>query len=300
MSAQTTFTPPRHVVPRIAEADSSFIRNHAGLLASLGFAALLLASAPVLAQVLGTASDFAVLGATPSVTNTGPTIVSGNIGVYPAASITGFPPGSIVPGTGFLHFADTVAQQAQADNLTAFGALTAGTGAAINPALGGQTLTPGTYNAGQADLTGILTFNGPGLYIIRTTALTTAAGPGASAVRLINGASPCDIFWTSASSVSIGTGSVMAGSILAHTSITIGTGAILEGRALAYTGTVTMDSDRITACSGGTAPGFNVPPVRAIPPTAGSIPTLSEWAMILLASLMAITGFAAMRRRQIR
>jgi len=37
-----------------------------------------------------------------------------------------------------------------------------------------------------------------------------------------------------------------------------------------------------------------IPPV--IPPSVG-IPTLSEWAMILLASLLAIVGFAAMRRQ---
>ena len=74
---------------------------------------LRMASAPVLAQLLGTASNFAVLGATPNVTNTGPTVITGNVGVYPALSITGFPPGTIVPGTGFLHFGDTVAQQAQ-------------------------------------------------------------------------------------------------------------------------------------------------------------------------------------------
>jgi len=294
----------RHAAPCIAKEPLKPSRIYRGL-ARLGFTAFLLASAPALAQVLGTASDFAVLGATPNVTNTGPTIVSGNVGVYPAASITGFPPGSIVAGTGFLHLADAVAQQAQADNLTAFGTLTAGVGAALGPALddvsrcgsiGCTPLVPGIYDVtGGADLTGTLTLSGGGTYIFRTNSLTTASGPGASVV-VMNSGSPCDVWWTSAASVSIGTGSVMAGNILAHTSITIGTGASLAGRALAYTGTVTMASNSITACSGGTAPYAVAGPV-AIPPTSTAIPTLSEWAVIMLAALLAITGFVVMRRQ---
>jgi hypothetical protein len=297
-------TQVQHGMPRVAARNSRLSRITRGLLASFGFAAFLLASAPALAQVLGTASDFAVLGATPNVTNTGPTIVSGNVGVYPAASITGFPPGSIVPGTGFLHLADAVAQQAQADNLTAFGTLTAGVGAALGPALDDVTrcgsvgcvpLVPGTYDVGAANLTGTLTLSGGGTYIFRATSLTTAAGPGASVV-VMNSGSPCDVWWTSAASVSIGTGSVMLGNILAHTSITMGTGASLQGRALAYTGTVTLDDNAVTACSGGTAPYAVAAPVAILPP-ATPTPTLSEWAMIMLVALLAMTGFVAMRRQ---
>jgi type VI secretion system secreted protein VgrG len=262
-----------------------------------------LVSAPALAQVLGTASNFAVLGATPNVTNTGSTVVTGNVGVFPAASITGFPPGSIAPGTGFLHFADAVAAQAQADNLNAFGVLTGlGGASSIGPALGGLTLTPGVYDAGAANLTGILHLSGPGLYVIRTTALTVASG---SSVDLA-GASPCDLWWTVGSSATIGTGSAMAGNILALTSITIATGASLQGRALAQTGTVTLDTNTVTACSGGTAsppapaPGFVVAAPVAVPPISAAvapIPTLSGWMMAMLAALLAIAGFAAMRRR---
>src|SRR5690606_18124219 len=40
---------------------------------------------------LGTASNFAVLGGQ-SVTNTGATVITGNIGVAPGTAITGFPP----------------------------------------------------------------------------------------------------------------------------------------------------------------------------------------------------------------
>ena len=248
---------------------------------------LLLASASATAQSLGTAANFAVLGATPNVTNTGPTLVSGSVGVWPALSIVGFPPGLIVPGTGVLHPGDALAQQAQADTTTAYVALAGLPSAAIAPALGGQTLTPGAYNAGAANLTGTLTLNGPGTYVIQTTALTTASGPGASIVALINGASACNVFWQVGSSASIGTFSAMQGNILALTSITIATGASLQGRALARNGTVTLDSNVVSACAGaaGLVPGPN------------PAPTLSEWAMILLVLLMATAGMMTMRRR---
>jgi hypothetical protein len=263
------------------------------------FAALLLAGLPASAQILGTASSFAVLGATPSVTNVGPSVVSGSVGVWPALSITGFPPGLVVPGTGALHPGDATAQQGQTDTTAAYLTLAGLVSAPIAPALGGQSLTPGIYNAGAANLTGTLTLNGPGLYVFQTTALTTAAGPGAAVVSLINGATPCDVWWQVGSSASLGTFTAFNGNILALTSITIATSANVNGRALARNGTVTLDSNAVTACSGGSAPGFIVPAGPGpTPGIAAATPTLSEWAMILLASLLALTAMAAIRRRR--
>lgn len=261
-------------------------------------AALVLAGAPASAQILGTASNFAVLGATPNVTNTGPTLVSGSVGVWPAMSITGFPPGLIVPGTGFLHPGDAIAQQAQTDTTAAYLQLAGLVSGAIAPALGGQVLTPGVYNAGAANLTGVLTLDGPGLYVFQTTALTTASGPGAAVVSLINGATPCDVWWQVGSSAAFGTFTAFQGNVLALTSITIGTSASIQGRALARNGTVTLDSNAITACTGGTAPGFLVPPIIPNLFLAGTgIPTLSEWAMILLAALMVMAAGVTLSRR---
>jgi hypothetical protein len=269
-----------------------------GRITSTGFAALLLTiSAPAPAQLLGTASNFAVLGATPNVTNTGPSVVNGSVGVSPAASITGFPPGVIVPGSGVFHAGDAVALQAQADTTAAYLALAGLAGAATGPALGGLVLTPGIYNAGAANITGTLTLNGPGLYVFQTTSLTTASGPGAAIVALTNGASPCDVWWQVGSSAAIGTFTAMQGNILALTSITIGTSASLGGRALARNGTVTLDSNAITACSGGASPGFLVPLFGLAAVGGPSIPTLSQWAMILLAGILAVAGFAELRRR---
>ena len=70
--------------------------------------ALVLTAAAVSAQPpsLGTARAFAVLGAT-TVTNTGATVVTGELGVSPGTSITGFPPGVVLGGT--THRADMAA-----------------------------------------------------------------------------------------------------------------------------------------------------------------------------------------------
>ena len=293
----TQGTSAAHTVPVLPKR-SGLSRNCHCLLAGLGLAAVLLASSPAMAQVLGTAGNFAVLGAVPNVVNTGPTVVTGSVGVFPSLAITGFPPGIIVPGTGVLHFGDAVAQQAQTDNTAAFGVLTGLASIVIPAQLGGQVLGPGVYRpiVGDFDLTGMLTLTTPGLYVFQTAAALVTSSGGTSSVNL-GGASPCDIFWTVPSSAAIGTGSVMAGSILALTSITIGTGASLQGRALAQTGTVTLASNAVTACSGGTVPGFLVPGVVPILPRGADGPTLSQWAMVMLTMILAFVGFTAMRRQ---
>lgn len=62
------------------------------------------------APSLGTAQAFAVLGGS-AVTNTGPTTITGNVGLSPGSAVTGFPPGLVTGGT--IHAADAVALQAQ-------------------------------------------------------------------------------------------------------------------------------------------------------------------------------------------
>ena len=96
-------------------------RKDLGLLAILGIAAFLSISSSAFAQPnLGTAGSFAVLGGS-TVTNTGSSVITGNVGVSPGSSVTGFPPG-IVTG-GAIHAADAVAGQAQIDLIMVYNAV---------------------------------------------------------------------------------------------------------------------------------------------------------------------------------
>jgi hypothetical protein len=219
------------------------------------FTTTVAACVPPSAFALGSACGFGILGATPVVSSIGPTIVTGDVGISPAASITGFPPGTI---TGGFHAGDGVAATAQADLTTAYNnAVAAAGGAVLTADIGGQTLPAGVYRTTSAQpslaITGNLTLDGGGnpnatwIFQIGST-LTTAATN--SNVILINGASAHNVFWQVGSSATLGTGTTLAGTIMADVSITLGTGATLNGRALARTGAVTMDSNpvNVPAC----------------------------------------------------
>ena len=203
---------------------------------------------------VGSACGVGILGATPAVSNIGPTNVTGDVDISPAASITGFPPGTL---TGTKHMADAVAAQAQSDLTAAYNnALNAGGGPSVGTALtaniGGQTLPAGTYIATTAlGITGDLTLSGnaSAVWIFKVgSALTTAAGAPstpASRVLLIGGAQSKNVFWVIGSSATLGTYSTMQGTVMAQASITLGTGATLNGRALARTGGIALDSNPV-------------------------------------------------------
>ncbi|MBN2187957.1 MAG: DUF3494 domain-containing protein [Chitinispirillaceae bacterium] len=196
---------------------------------------------------LGTASAFAVLAAA-GIPNTGTTDLTGDIGSYPTATITGFPPGTF---TGTNQGGNAITQGAMVDLAAAYDDAAGRTGAAIVATeLGGTILTAGVYksNAGTFGITGTLTLdaeNNPNAVFIfqMATTLTTAAN---SSVSLINGAQWANIFWQVGSSATLGTTSVFKGNILALASITLTTGATLDGSALAQTGAVTLDGNSIS------------------------------------------------------
>ncbi len=258
------------------------------LLAGLGFTAFLCGAFPALAQSLGAAASFAVLGGS-AVTNTGPSIITGDLGVSPGSAITGFPPGIVTGGT--IHAGDPLASQAHADAITAYNYFA---GRPLNfdltgQDLGGLTLTPGVYNfSTSAQLTGTLILNAQGnpnatfVFQIGST-LTTASN---SAVLMINGGQSSNVFWQVGSSATLGAGTAFVGNILALTSITITTGASIDGRALALNGAVTMDSNAVAAF-----------PDTPLVPLGRAIPTLSEWAMIMFAGLLAIAVYVSTRRQ---
>jgi len=193
---------------------------------------------------LGSAGSYAVLAGT-TVTNTGLSVVNGNLGVWPGTAVTGFGPG-IVNGTE--DAGDVAAQHAQASLNIAYNDAAGRTSVNIVGLagdLGGRTLTPGLYKSTSTlAITGTLTLAGKGVYIFQiASGLTINTGSG---VVLSGGASSADVFWQVGSSAALGTTADFKGTILALTSISLATGATLDGRALAQHGAVTLDTNNVT------------------------------------------------------
>ncbi len=222
---------------------------------------------PARSQSLGSAENFAVLGAS-TVTNTGASHITSSVGVSPGSAITGFPPGIILNGD--LHANDGVATQAHADFATAYGDFA---GLASPPAnnlsgmdLGGQTLTPGVYHFDTSATSGgaliLDAQNDPNArFVIQVgTTLITSSN---SSVILINGADARNVYFQVGTSVTLGSGSSFIGNLLAYASVTTVSGTTVTGRLLALTGAVTLDTNNVTS------PGPTTTPT----PTPSSTPT---------------------------
>ncbi len=224
-------------------------RFEAGLRLSCLIGAVFSHASTASAGLLGTAQNFAVLAGS-TVTNTGPSLITGDLGVWPGTAITGFPPGLVI---GAIHDSDAVAQQAQLDVTTAYNTLAAlpFSQNMTGVDLGGLTLTPGVYFfSTSAFLTGALTLDAqgdPDAVFVFQMGSTLITGSNAS-VTTINSADACNLYWQVGSSATLGTGTAFQGNILALASITMTTGSTLvEGRALAMGGAVTLDTCTITA-----------------------------------------------------
>lgn len=208
---------------------------------------------------LGAANLFAVLGGT-AVTNTGPSSINGNLGLWSGTSISGFPPGTV---SGAIDAANALAMQAQMDVTGAYNVAASQPcgGVLTGQNLGGQTLTAGVYCFGSsAQLNGTLVLNAQGnanaVFIFEVGgALTTLSN---SQVTIINGGSGNNVFWQVGGSATLGTTSQFAGNILALSNIALDSGANIScGRALSLNGGVTMDTNDISTNGPGCA--ANVP-----------------------------------------
>ena len=288
-------------VSHIAAADCKSIQICHGRLAGVGCAALLLVSGTLLAATappLGTTSTYGVVSNTYTNSNTAPqTIINGDVcytipPVTPPLSITGATVVPCPPATGVDQGLALANLNGQVCTFLGAGAITLDS--VIIGANPPGTIPPGCYSSGGAmnvTATTTVTLNGSGVYVFRPGgALTTGAN---SRVILANGACASDVFWAPVAATTIGANAALSptptfvGNILDAAGISIGHFANMTGRALAFGGTVTSDATTVT-----------VPTCAPFTGAAINIPTLSEWAMIMLAGLLALAGFAALRRQE--
>jgi len=270
--------------------------------------ALALVLAPVLASSahaaspvpLGTADSFALLAGS-TITNTGPTSISGDIGLCCTGLDTpGLGPDNQSAGATYVG-PNTLAQTAQRDLDIAY-ADAAGRPATIVPVnlsssgTSQSPLLPGVYQStsrGTLQINNGLTLDFLGdpnaVFIFQGTDLITAAGTAGS-VNIVNGGatpSTCNIYWqlsTDATGVTLGAGSAFKGTTMALGASVLGTGATVQGRILTRdskavnldTNTITRSACAAPAVGGGVGTGSptGTPTLTRIP-TPTSIPALT-------------------------
>lgn len=246
------------------------MRGIAGIILALALTLFAVPAAVAAPVDLATAGPFVVLGGT-TVTNTGPSVLNGDLGVAPGTALTGFGLPAVVNGA--THEDTAVAEQAQSDLTNAYDVAA---GQEVLPAndlsgtdLGNRKLSPGAYRySSDALLTGALTLDAEGdpnaqfVFLIDSELKTESA----SSVVLVNGASPCNVYWQVGSSANIGTTTAFQGSLMALTSISLKDGATVVGRMLARNGQVSLINNVLTApeCAV-TPPGREVPPGSGTP-----------------------------------
>jgi uncharacterized repeat protein (TIGR01451 family) len=208
---------------------------------------------------LGTTATFAFFTANGAFTNTGASMITGDVGTN-VGLFTGFPPGTV---TGQIRLAGSPeANQAATDVTAAYTSLNGPVcNAMISPTLGnGQVFTPGVYcqnTAAASSLTGTLVLNGAGIYIIRLNSAFTVA-PGA-VIQLTNGACANNVFFRVNGAVDVGAGAVFRGTIVADGAISFGEGASLDGRGLSVAGAISLSNNAAT-----------VPPTSCTSATTGT------------------------------
>jgi hypothetical protein len=198
---------------------------------------------------LGAAGNFAILAGS-AVTNTGGSVISGDLGVSPGSAVPVFPPGVL---NGTIHAGDGVAAAAKLALNDAYIDAVAHATEVItlsDQELGGRVLSPGLYKSGSS-------------YAITLVDLTLDAGGNPDAVFIFQmpsstltvldyrkvilvGVNPDNIYWQVGSSATLGTYCEFKGNILASASISAQTGAWVVGRLLTQTGAVTLDTNVVT------------------------------------------------------
>ena len=238
------------------------------------------------APYLGAATSFALFTSAGAFNNTGPsTVVTGDVGNYTGA-FNAFPPGTLL---GQKHVADAIAAQAASNVLAAYNYLSGlNCGSVLGPTLGnGQTLGPKIYCLGGAStLNGNLILDGqnnPNALFIFQVNGAFATGTFAT-VSLINSASLCNVYWQINGEFDLGDGSVFRGTIISDGAIHLLGTTTLLGRALSTAGAISLENSTVTlGCS--TVPN-------------GTIPTMTQWGLIILAVLLLGVGTIYIVRRK--
>ena len=238
------------------------VASAVALVLTFGFNAVPTADAAGPSKVnLGTAKSYGVL-AGDTITNTGATTITGDLGLFPGTSVTGSP-----TVTGVSNITNSAANKAKDDLRTAY--LDAqGRPSPIflaGGALGGKTLVAGLYKDDGAPaalgLTGTLVLDAQGdpdaVWIFQSS--STLIAEVGSVVQLKNGAQACHVFWQVGSAATLKASSKFKGTIMAHDDISVGNGVTVLGRLLAgaqanKAGALTLISDTITktSCSAAT------------------------------------------------
>lgn len=193
-------------------------------------------------SALGSVSQFTILAGS-TITSTGPTVISGKIGLYPGTAVTGFPPGTI---SGSQEITSPAALTAQLDATSIYNQLN------LLPSDGSlsggvnQTFSPGVYDVpSELEISGGTIFDAGGIsnavFVIRVPTALLVNGP----VILTGGAQAGNIYWLVGTSATINSES-MKGVIIAVQSITFNIGANLQGKAIALNAAVTLNNNSIT------------------------------------------------------
>ena len=210
--------------------------------------------------MLGCARPFAVLGAR-GISNTGWSILYGEVGAESGGEVAGFPPGAVFGGA--IHRGDPVVVEAAVAAAAAYKRLmhmpSFPIASATEGNLGGLKLPPGVYTVdGSARLNGVLRLDAGGrdhaVFVFQIASkLTTARG---AAVVMTHGGVGEQVYWQVGDSARLGEDTSFEGSILAHNDVAIATGAKIRcGRAVSLTGKVRLDSASVsTACESAELP----------------------------------------------
>ena len=203
------------------------------------------ALAEILPLLQGACSISMRLLAYSGITNTGSSVITGDIGVFHTDSITGFPPGTV---SGTIHHLDAAASAAAAAAQALYTSYSTHSATAIPAVLDGQSLGPGYYGTGAASLDGggalTLTGSASDLFVITCASTLVTGSSGTPVITLAGGAVASNVYWIVGSSATINSGhaGTFYGNVIAQASCTDTLGGTIHGSLTALNGAVTLSA----------------------------------------------------------